>query len=295
MGDRKVLNRYIPPDFDPSKLPKMKMEKDRKMNIRMMMPFTMRCKTCGEFLYVGTKFNSQMEAAKGEDYLGVRIWRFFFTCWYCRADITFKTDPKNGDYDIESGATRRQELWLQERDAANRLAIQQETMGEQDVMTKLENKTIDTRAEVDTIEALEELRALNQQSNKLEDDALWKMVEDKHKVHLSDKDIDEAKKAFEVKELKTVKLGDDIPQPNIVKEITPKVIAVPPSKPKKKIINGPKLLVRKKRKAEETEIKDPIPSKFKKLEKKPQVQAFSGFGGDSDSDSDTSSSDSSDE
>jgi hypothetical protein len=40
MGERKVLNKYIPPDFDPSKIPRSKKKDGAKTQskIRMMLP-----------------------------------------------------------------------------------------------------------------------------------------------------------------------------------------------------------------------------------------------------------------
>ena len=42
MGERKVLNKYFPPDFDPALVPKVKMAKDHQMKIRMMLPMSVR-------------------------------------------------------------------------------------------------------------------------------------------------------------------------------------------------------------------------------------------------------------
>jgi RNase P subunit RPR2 len=33
----------------------------------------MQCKTCGEFIYKGKKFNARKEFAHGEDYLGIQV------------------------------------------------------------------------------------------------------------------------------------------------------------------------------------------------------------------------------
>lgn len=34
--------KYYPPDFDPSKIPKLKLPKDRQYVVRLMAPFNMR-------------------------------------------------------------------------------------------------------------------------------------------------------------------------------------------------------------------------------------------------------------
>lgn len=59
----------------------------------------------------GTKFNSRKEDAQGENYLGIQIYRFYFRCSKCSAEITMKTDPKNSDYTVEHGASRNYEPW----------------------------------------------------------------------------------------------------------------------------------------------------------------------------------------
>jgi len=77
MSERKVLNKYYPPDFDPSKIPRVRQAKNRQFTVRLMAPFNMKCKTCGEYIYKGKKFNARKEDVDNENYLGIRIYRFY--------------------------------------------------------------------------------------------------------------------------------------------------------------------------------------------------------------------------
>ena len=49
-----------------------------------------------------------------QTYLGIQIFRFYFKCTKCSAEITFKTDPQNSDYTVESGASRNFEPWREQ-------------------------------------------------------------------------------------------------------------------------------------------------------------------------------------
>jgi hypothetical protein len=115
-GERKVLNKYFPPDFDPSAIPRRKFDPLRVMKIRMMLPMSICCNTCGNYMYAGTKFNSRKEDVQGPDgmYLGIRIFRFTIKCTVCSQACTFLTDPKNADYKVESGCSRNFEMWREQ-------------------------------------------------------------------------------------------------------------------------------------------------------------------------------------
>jgi len=52
--------------------------------------FLNRCKTCGEYIYKGRKFNARKEDVIGETYLGIQIYRFYMKCTKCLREITFK-------------------------------------------------------------------------------------------------------------------------------------------------------------------------------------------------------------
>ncbi|KXZ45532.1 hypothetical protein GPECTOR_53g118 [Gonium pectorale] len=166
MGERKVLNKYYPPDFDPAKLPRGKRRESNEMKVRMMLPMSVRCKTCGTFMYKGTKFNTRKEDVLGEDYLGIQVFRFYYRCKKCAAEFCMKTDPKNADYVLEQGATRNYEPWRDE-EATKAEAVakrEEEEMG--NAMKALENRTLDSKREMDIMAALDEMRALNAQHSR---------------------------------------------------------------------------------------------------------------------------------
>lgn len=168
MGERKVLNKYYPPDFDPAKIPRRRMPKDRQYTVRLMSPFNMRCTTCGEYIYKGKKFNAIKETVLNEEYLGLRIFRFYIRCTRCTAEISFKTDPKNTDYVCENGATRNFENWREDtkgdEDAIAAAALEKE----QNPMLALENRTRESRQEMDILDALEEIKDANARLSKVD-------------------------------------------------------------------------------------------------------------------------------
>ncbi|XP_010531903.1 PREDICTED: coiled-coil domain-containing protein 94 homolog [Tarenaya hassleriana] len=160
MGERKVLNKYYPPDFDPSKLPRLRRPKNQQIKVRMMLPMSIRCNTCGNYIYKGTKFNSRKEDVIGETYLGIQIFRFYFKCTKCSAELAMKTDPQNSDYVVESGATRNFEPWRAEDEETEKEKGKREAEEMGNAMKSLENRTLDSKREMDIIAALDEMKSM---------------------------------------------------------------------------------------------------------------------------------------
>lgn len=100
MAERKCVNKYYPADFDQKKIP----PKNHQEKNRFMLPVPARCNNCGNYMSEGTKFNSRAEQVTDETYLGINIYRFYFECTNCSAELTIKTDPMNGGY--SGGVTR---------------------------------------------------------------------------------------------------------------------------------------------------------------------------------------------
>ncbi|KAF9524681.1 hypothetical protein CPB83DRAFT_797661 [Crepidotus variabilis] len=196
MSERKVLNKYFPPDFDPDLISRRKGTKNSQQVVRLMAPFSMRCNTCGEYIYKGKKFNARKETVEGEDYLGIKIFRFYIKCTLCSAEITFKTDPKNTDYAAEHGASRNFEPWRDETaEEEDRLAKLEEE--ENNPMKVLENKTVDSKREMDILDALQDIRARNARNERVghSDDLLSRLAmeeveeeEDAEKKRLEEED-----------------------------------------------------------------------------------------------------------
>lgn len=171
MSERKVLTKYYPPDFDPRQLTRKKGPKPtgpRVQTVRLMAPFSMKCTSCGEYIYKGRKFNARKETPENERYLGIQIYRFYIRCTRCSSEITFKTDPKNQDYTCERGAKRSTEPWRRAVDEAetdeqrlDRLEQEEAEEQERNAMEELEAKTVDAKREMAVADALDEIRTRN--------------------------------------------------------------------------------------------------------------------------------------
>ncbi|CEJ94500.1 Putative Cell cycle control protein cwf16 [[Torrubiella] hemipterigena] len=214
MSERKVLQKYYPPEFDPREIERRRGPKQtgpRLQTVRLMAPFSMKCLTCGEFIYRGRKFNSRKETNQEQKYLNIQIFQFHIKCTRCSAEIIFRTDPKNNDYAMVKGAMRNMEPWknrpnedetLEERlDRLEKEEAEAEGEEEKNAMEELEAKNAEARREMAAADALDEIRHRNARINRSEKDGVdyadsVVRVEDVEKIQQDQEDEAAAKAAF---------------------------------------------------------------------------------------------------
>ncbi|KAK1381373.1 Splicing factor YJU2 [Heracleum sosnowskyi] len=178
MGERKVVNKYIPPDFDPAKIPTKKIGNTKQSVIRNMCPMKIRCNSCGHYIDKGTKLNERIEEVIGKEYLGViKIFRFYSKCSNCSSEIVMLTDPKNSDYVMESGGTRCFEPWRE---------VEVEVG---DYMECLEKRSRDSKREMDRIAALHELKSMNSRRSKVSVDSLLEKLRSKEEEEEKEEEL----------------------------------------------------------------------------------------------------------
>ena len=169
-----IFQKYYPPDFDPSKIPRLRLPKTRQYTVRIMAPCNMRCNTCGDYIAKGKKFNARKETVDDESYLGLKVFRFYFRCPRCMAEITFKTDPRNMDYEVEHGATQNFKALKLAEQQAEQEQREKEEEEKLNPMKLLENRTTASRREMESLEALEDLKEINQRQITINFDDIFK-------------------------------------------------------------------------------------------------------------------------
>ncbi|XP_033148748.1 splicing factor YJU2 [Brassica rapa] len=153
MGERKVLNKYYSPDFDPKKIPRLRKPNNQQKKIRFMLPVRFRCNTCGAYMSEGTKFNCREEEVINETYLGIKIHRFYIKCTNCSAEITIKTDPKNSGYVVESGAIGPYNGHAEEEEEEKHEVAK-------NAFESLEKRTMVSKREIEVMAALDEMKSM---------------------------------------------------------------------------------------------------------------------------------------
>jgi len=251
------MNEYYPPDYDPDKLPRLKTMKnlpggqgrDRIMEIRTMLPWNIRCNTCGHYMYRGTKFNSRVEAAtdypKYLEYITIR--RFYIRCTNCVSNITFITDPEAIDYAMEAGATRLFETRRLNATLEKEEKEKREKDAKENPMAALEKRTQDSQKEMLLMDRLSELTEERKAKLKISDNHLLSNIREGAEERIK-RDEELLTKAARQVMRKEEELDEDEPEfetfKKILEERKRKTEMAPPVVPgkKKKTVDTKKAL-----------------------------------------------------
>ena len=121
MAERKAVNKYYPPEWSPSKGSINKFRKShplrdraRKLHkgiliVRFELPYNIWCEGCGSHVAMGVRYNA--EKTRAGFYYTTAIYKFRMKCHLCESHFEIQTDPKNFDYEVISGASRKNERW----------------------------------------------------------------------------------------------------------------------------------------------------------------------------------------
>lgn len=213
MSERKSINKYYPPDYDPSKQPKKKKQKTTVIpTVRLMLPFSIKCLHCDEYMAHRRKFNARKENT-GEDYIGIKIIKFTFRCPKCYAQLSFQTDPKNGDFECIEGCKKNYEkpktvkanesvdemIQRLEKDAVEDAKLKEKGKKKNQItgVEELEKRMIQQQKER---EVFDEIEMLQEESKNLE--TVKASLEEKLNIEELKYDEEEAIHAFEKKSSK---------------------------------------------------------------------------------------------
>lgn len=171
MSERKVINKYYPPDYDASKVPRIK-RKNKQNDVRIMAPFNLRCSTCGNYIAAATKFNAKKESVEDETYNNLKIFRFYIKCPRCMATIILRTNLKEKGYEVEHGAT---ENFMALKMAARQAQEEAEAEEEEEAinpMKHLENRTKASRQQMEASEQIQNLRSIKYRHHTVDLDSI---------------------------------------------------------------------------------------------------------------------------
>uniref|UniRef100_A0A1X7STU3 Coiled-coil domain-containing protein 130 n=1 Tax=Amphimedon queenslandica TaxID=400682 RepID=A0A1X7STU3_AMPQE len=154
MAERKATNKYYPPQWTPShgSLNKFQgshplRERARKIHqgiigVRFELPFNIWCNGCGSHVGMGVRYNA--EKSQVGKYYSTPIFKFRMKCHLCDNYFEIETDPKNHDYVVTTGASRKNERYEHEEGVTASIEGKAEKQKmESDPMFKLEHTVED--------------------------------------------------------------------------------------------------------------------------------------------------------
>ena len=241
-----------------------------------MLPMTICCTQCGEYMGRGTKFNARQEEAIGLEWMGLKRWRFYLKCSSCSQEMTFLTDPENDHYVTEHGCTRNFEPWRVKQEV-NKILDEKKKQIESDSIKALENKSSIIKNQLDLMDTINDLQDINKKNAFMDHDKVINKLNRKRKYNEMN---EENKKLEEFKEAKKQKVSIDkvLPFENQQKNKSNSFnFGAPKSNDNdidmdiKDKNNGPTVIIKKKKKKKKSKDKDKD-SKKKKKKKKDKEQ-----------------------
>lgn len=148
-------NFYYPPEWTPNQGSLNKFhgqhalrERARKIDqgiliIRFEMPFNIWCGGCNSMIAKGVRFNAEKKQVG--NYYSTKIWSFTMKSACCKHEIVIQTDPKNTEYVIISGATRKIEEFDIEDAETFELPADEERGKLADPFYRLEHQELDLK------------------------------------------------------------------------------------------------------------------------------------------------------
>ena len=108
MAERKAVNKYYPPEWEPKhgSINKFRgqhplRERAKKLNegilvVRFEMPYNVWCTSCDQHIGKGVRYNAEKKQVG--NYFSTKIWSFRMKCHLCSGWMEVRTDPQTRDY-----------------------------------------------------------------------------------------------------------------------------------------------------------------------------------------------------
>ena len=113
------------------------------------------------------QFQKGKRRRDGREISRIHWYRFYIKCTACSRPLTFLTDPENTDYEMETGGTRTFEVH-KDRDKIKADVENKELQSEkEDPMKALENRVLESQKEMQDLDNLDEIKAMNMRHLKM--------------------------------------------------------------------------------------------------------------------------------
>ena len=160
MAERKSVNKYYPPDWDPSKGSlntfhgshplrerASRLHSHGILVVRFEMPYPVRCQACHGLIDKGVRFNADKQRVG--NYFSTPLFSFTMHCPLCSNTIRLDTDPQARDYAVVEGAVRREVAAVERAEEDGQLVVgvveAEELQRATDVMARVERSAADER------------------------------------------------------------------------------------------------------------------------------------------------------